>query len=165
MMRVKMAKTKPAVDKKELSSGESKSIGLAVILVRGTVEVTKSVKDTLLFLRLRRKNHCVVIKNTPINLGMLKKVKDYATWGEIDEETFQELVQKRGKLYQAPQTDRKQKYNYKTMDIDGKKYKPYFALNPPRKGFGRKGIKIAFSLGGALGSRREKINDLIKRML
>ena len=29
----------------------------------------------------------------------------------------------------------------------------------------RKGIKVAYSLGGALGYRGDKINDLIKKML
>ena len=43
--------------------------------------------------------------------------------------------------------------------------KPFFRLNPPVKGFDRKGIKVPFSLGGALGYRKEKINDLIKRMV
>lgn len=38
-------------------------------------------------------------------------------------------------------------------------------LNSPRKGFGRKGVKMPFSKGGALGERKEKINDLIERML
>ena len=43
--------------------------------------------------------------------------------------------------------------------------KKFFRLSPPRKGFGRKGIKFAFTKGGALGYRGIKINDLIKRML
>lgn len=61
---------------------------LAVILVRGLVNLSRPVKDTLAALNLSHKNHCVVIENTPINVGMIKKVKDYVTWGEIDENTF-----------------------------------------------------------------------------
>jgi large subunit ribosomal protein L30 len=82
---------------------------------------------------------------------MIKKVKDYVTYGEIDDETEKLLVEKRGE---------------KTKDKEGKEVmKKFFRLSPPRKGFGRKGIKFAFSQGGALGYRGTKINDLIKRML
>jgi large subunit ribosomal protein L30 len=38
-------------------------------------------------------------------------------------------------------------------------------MSPPRKGFERKGIKISYSIGGALGDRKEKINELIVRMI
>jgi len=139
---------------------------LAVILVRGLVNLSRPVKDTLAALNLSHKNHCVVIENTPINVGMIKKVKDYVTWGEIDENTFKELVAKRGQDFQGREKDSKGKYNYnKFIEVDGKKYKKYFTLTPPRKGFGRKGIKVAFKVGGALGNRAEKINDLIMRML
>ena len=129
---------------------------MAVVLVRGMVKVVKPVKETLMMLNLHRKNHCVVIDDTSVYHGMLIRVKDYVTWGEIDEATFAELVQKRGQLSDGRQ---------KSVEINGKKYKRYFALNPPRKGFGRKGIKRAFKIGGALGYRGEKINDLVKRML
>jgi len=47
-------------------------------------------------------------------------------------------------------------------DVPG--MKPFFRLNPPVKGFGA-GVKVPFSLGGALGYRKDKINELIKRML
>jgi len=143
----------------------TKTNKLAVILVRGMVEVRKPIKDTLAMLRLSRKNHCVVLENNPVNLGMIRKVKDYVTWGKITEEMFNELVQKRGEEFQGRLTDSKGKYSYKFLEINGKKYKPYFRLNPPRKGFGRKGIKMPFKVGGGLGNREDKINDLIKRML
>ena len=48
-------------------------------------------------------------------------------------------------------------------DIPG--IKAYFRLMPPVKGFARQGIKKPFSMGGALGYRKDKINDLIKRMI
>ena len=129
---------------------------MAVVLVRGMVKVVRPVKETLAMLNLHRKNHCVIIDNTPAYNGMLIRVKDYITWGEIDDATFAELVQKRGQLLEG---------RGKALEVNGKKYKRYFALNPPRKGFGRKGIKRAFGIGGALGYRGEKMNDLVKRML
>jgi large subunit ribosomal protein L30 len=146
----------------ENKSGSGK---VAIILVRGKVTFSQPVKDTLKMLNLPRKNSCTVVEDTPINRGMIKKVKDFTTYGEIDEETFKELVDKRGEEVNNRTSDSKNKYNYNFVEINGKKYKSYFRLNPPRKGFGRKGIKIAFKIGGALGDRKEKINDLIKRML
>ncbi len=139
---------------------------IAVILVRGLVNIRTPVKDTLAMLRLTRKNQCIVIDNNPINIGMLKKVKDYVAWGEISEDTFKELVEKRGEEYLGPETCSKGKIKYrKFFTFNNKKYKKYFRLNPPRKGFPRKGIKMPFKVGGALGYWGEKINDLVKRML
>ena len=48
-------------------------------------------------------------------------------------------------------------------DIPG--LKRFFRLKPPLHGFERGGIKKPFSLGGVLGYRKDKINDLIKRMI
>ena len=149
-------------EEKNKNTGSGK---LAVILVRGKVNMSKPIKDTLMMLNLLRKNCCVVIVNNAINKGMIKKVKDFVTYGEIVLDTFKELVAKRGKDFQAREKDGKEKYSYNFLEVDGKKYKPYFTLNPPKKGFGRKGIKLAFKVGGALGNREDKINDLIMRML
>ena len=153
---------------KEHSSGKISGTGngkIAIVLVRGKIGLTVPSKDTLTMLNLIRKNNCVVVDDTPLIRGMLQKVKDYITWGDLTEEIFQTLVEKRGKVYEARLTDRNEAYQYNYRTIQGKHYKNYFALNPPRKGFGRKGIKIAFRAGGALGDRKEKINDLILRMV
>lgn len=138
---------------------------IAAVLVRGIVDVRTPIKDTLQMLRLRHKNHCVILADTPIQRGMLVKVKDYVTWGVISESTFRNLLGARGQSFQSRPQDSKQKYSYKYLEVDGKKYKPYFRLNPPRKGFGRKGIKVAFRAGGALGDRGDKMSDLLERML
>lgn len=121
----------------------------AVVRVRGLVRVRKDINYTMDLLRLYRKNYCVLIDAK--NIGMIKKVKDYVTYGEIDQETEDLLIKKKGE---------------KTKDNAGKEVmKKFFRLNSPKKGFGRKGIKISFSKSGALGYRGNKINDLIKRML
>ena len=138
---------------------------IAAILVRGVVKGSQPLKDTLRILNLSRKNHCVVIDNTPVFRGMMQKAKDYLTWGEISEDTFQKLLAARGKEIRERTHDRKGKYAYHSLDVNGKKFLPYFTLNSPRKGFGRKGVKVSFKAGGALGYRGEKLNDLILRML
>ncbi len=138
---------------------------VAVVLIRGFAKIPYFIEETLDRLHLHRKNVCVIIDNTPAMQGMLLKVKDYIAWGEISEETLLQLVTKRGIVNSTHLMDSKKKYAYSTFDYQGKKYLPYFHLNPPRKGFGRKGIKVAFAAGGALGYRGEKMNDLIVRML
>ena len=115
---------------------------IAVVRIRGLVTIRRDIKDTLDMLRLYRKNYCVILEDKPSVIGMLKKINDYVTWGEIDEATLKLLAEKRGE-----------------------KDKKFFRLQPPRKGFERKGIKKPFSVGGALGYRGEKISDLIKRMM
>ena len=97
---------------------------------------------------------------------MLKRAKDYITWGEIDNETFNMLVEKRGEEFNGRETDTKGKIKYPDfITLDNKKIKKYFRLNAPKKGFERKGIKHSFKEGGALGYRGEAINELIKRMV
>ncbi len=139
---------------------------IAVVRVRGSIRVNKKIEETMQSLRLYNNNFCAVIENNEKNLGMLKKAKDYITWGEIDDETYKLLIEKRGEEYKGREQDKKGKIKYKKFIlVNGKKYKKFFRLNMPKKGFGRKGIKVPFSKGGALGNRAAKINDLIRRMV
>jgi len=154
-----------ATKKSARSKVPSTTKKIAVILVRGTVRAPHFVPATLEKLNLHRVNHAVVISGTPALMGMVVKVKDYVTWGEITDETFAELLRRRGELYQGRLQDSKKKYHYHVLKINGKTYKPYFRLNPPTKGFGRKGTKVAYNASGGLGYRGEAINDLITRML
>ena len=112
---------------------------IAVILVRGLQSANYEIKDTLRMLNIHRRNVCAVFNNTKNVIGMINKVRNYVTYGEIDDETLK-LLKKKG---------------------DSR----YYRLNSPRKGYGRKGIKDDFSKGGALGYRGSAMNDLVKRML
>lgn len=124
---------------------------IAVIRIKGQTKLKQEIKDTLKMLGVNRKFTCVVLDATPSIRGMVKKVINHVTFGKINEETLNLLKEKRGK---------------KTKDKEGKEtYKKFFRLTPPRGGFERKGTKVAFKAGGALGDRDEKINDLIKKML
>lgn len=152
---------------------------IAIVRVRGSAEQRKAVNDTFKMLRLYRKNHCVVVPSNPAYTGMIKKVKDHSTWGEIDEKTFKELLLKRGRLPGNKKLTPEYIKEKTKLTIDefvkeffaGKKelkdipgMKLYFKLNPPKCGYERKGIKTPYSMGGALGYRKDKINDLIIRM-
>lgn len=153
---------------------------IAIIRIAGQVGVKKSIKDTLAMLKLYKKHTCVIVPNNASYLGMLKKVKEYVTWGEINESTFKELLLKRGKLHAKKSLNIEYLKENTDLDIDTfvKKFfsgemklldvpglKPFFKLSPPVKGFERGGTKKPYSMGGVLGYRKEKINDLIKRML
>jgi len=152
---------------------------LAVVRVRGTVNVRSDVKYTLKLLRLEKPNHATLIPATPQYLGMLQKAKDYITWGEASKEIITKLLQKRGEIVGGKKLTeeylRKKGFNgfeevaeklYKTelklKELDG--VKPVFRLRPPSKGF-KKTLKRAFSEGGELGYRGEKINELLARMI
>ncbi|MBS3176137.1 uL30 family ribosomal protein [Candidatus Woesearchaeota archaeon] len=117
----------------------------------GCVKLRSDFEDTLRMLNMSRKFMCVVLDATPSVLGMVRKVKDYVTWGEVTPEVVITLQQKRGE---------------KIKDREGKEVlKPFFRLHPPRGGFERKGMKVHFRQHGALGYRGTQINDLIKRMI
>ena len=78
----------------------------AVVQVRGVVKTRQDIKDTLKMLRLHHINHCVLIPDSPENLGMIRKVKDYVAYGEVDASTVETLLQTRGRVIgDAPLTD------------------------------------------------------------
>lgn len=118
----------------------------AVVRVRGAQRSDRKIKRTLELLRLKDKNNCVVLPEEPRFKGMLERVKDFVTWGEIDDATLAELMQKRGAGANG----------YRGVA---------FRLAPPRKGFERKGAFKRFGQGGALGYRGKEINRLLKRMI
>ncbi len=107
---------------------------LAIVRIRGNVRITERVRKTLRLLGLEKKNHCSLVEDDAHIQGMLRRITSFITWGPADDKTTT-IVQKK----------------------DGR-------LCPPRKGYGRKGIKMPFKLGGAYGDRKEKINELIMRM-
>lgn len=119
---------------------------IAVIRIKGMIGLRKAVAETLYRIRLRRKYACVVFeKPTEAQIKMLKGIRDFVAFGEISDETYKELKKKRG-----------------LKGADGK-LKPFFRLHPPRGGIDAKkhfGVKK-----GVLGDNKDKINDLIVRML
>lgn len=152
---------------------------MAVVVVRSTIDIKPPIGHTMKLLRLRQINHCVLVPEDEYHKGMLQKIKDYVTWGEVDAETVSELLGKRGRVTgDRGVSDKFVKDNSRygsigelgaaiakgeTRPKDVSGLKPLFRLSPPRKGWG--GIKQAYSVGGALGYRGGAINDLIRRMI
>ncbi len=152
---------------------------LAVVRIRGTINVRKDVKQTLKLLRLNKVNHATLIFPSPQYLGMLQKAKDYITWGEVSKETILKLLRERGEIVGGKKlTDEYVKnlgfknleeiaekiysLKLKLKDLDG--VKPVFRLHPPSGGF-KKTLKRGFSEDGELGYRGEEINKLLEKMM
>ncbi|MBI2664733.1 uL30 family ribosomal protein [Candidatus Woesearchaeota archaeon] len=64
---------------------------IAAVRKKGSVNLKQPHKDTLNMLRLYRKNCCAILEDNKTNQGMLRKVKEYVVFGEIDEQTLQTL--------------------------------------------------------------------------
>src|SRR2546428_465867 len=77
---------------------ERGKVSIAVVRVRGTVNINTDTKDALRMLHLTRANHCTIIPENPQWRGTLLKVKDYVTWGPVEEKTVVELLTKRGRV-------------------------------------------------------------------
>jgi len=137
---------------------------ICVIRIRGQVGINKDVKETLNRLMLRRKYSCIVIEPTKEQLGMIKKMRNFVAFGEIKKDMLEKLIEKRGQLINK---EKKVDAKKAVEELEkGKKYaelnlKSFFRLHPPRKGIKS---KLHFPKG-VLGDNKEKINDLVKRML
>ena len=139
---------------------------ICIIRIRGQVNLNSDVKNTLNRLRLRRKYSCVVLSPSKELDSRIKKVRNFVAFGEIRNEVFEKLIEKRGQIW-----DKTKKIKIEPKKVienieKGKKYedfnlKPFFRLHPPRKGINS---KLHFPKG-VLGDNKEKINELIERML
>ncbi len=161
-------KTKTSQQQKEKSNPKKtveKSSKIAVVRVRGKINLNHEVKKTFDLLNLHNKNWCVVVDNNSSTIGMIKKVKDYVTWGEVSDDVYKDMMAKRAEEFKGRVEDSRSKVKYtKYVVFNSKKYKKFIRLSPPKKGYGRAGVKTSFIRNGALGYRGDKINDLLKRM-
>ena len=139
----------------------------AVIRVRGLINIKPDIKKTLQLLRLTRANHSVLISKTPVTQGMLQRVKDYVTWGEIDNKTLEKMIEKRGRLAGDKKLDSENAKGISGVignegTAKNTDMKPVFRLSPPSRGY--KSTRKLYPKG-ALGYRGEKINELLNRMI
>jgi len=115
---------------------------IAVVRVLGKVNLTPEISRTLQQLNLKAQNTCAILPASGTVIGMLRKVNGYVTYGYVSDELKAELEAKRKTKTEA-----------------------VYRLSPPRKGYGRKGIKRSYEESGALGNRLEEINELLRRMI
>lgn len=113
---------------------------IAAVKVRGNVDVPQPVKDTMTNLGLKKRNQIVFYEDSDSIRGMMNKVKDYITYGEVSDEVIEKVE------------DRYQKVDNGTV----------VSARPPSKGF--KDTKRGSNQGGSLG-KRSSIDSLIERMV
>ena len=150
----------------------------AVVKVRGSISAKREARETLDMLNLDKTNNAVLIDNRPSYMGMLYRVQNYVTWGEVSKETVAMLLKERGRFAGGNNLTAESvaELGYKSIGALAEaiasckaeyqklsNIQPVFKLHPPSKGFKGK-TKKSYSSGGEAGYRGEKINELIKRM-
>jgi len=170
-----------ARERKGLPKPESQWV--AIIRVRGRVNVRKDVEYTLKLLRLHKPNHCVVVRYTPSVRGMLIKAQHKIAWGEIDFDTFYLLLRERGRAVGnktltdemvKEKTDGRYNSVYELAEAiwrgeitfkDLEWLKPVFRLHPPKRGGYKRSVRRLYQEGGALGYWGTDIINLIRKMV
>jgi large subunit ribosomal protein L30 len=139
---------------------------IAVIRIGGIVKMNKDVEETMFRTRLRRKFVLTLLENNEETRRLLLKIRNFVAYGEISEEVLKELIEKR-----AEQKDKTKKFNIESIikEISKNKpsewsIKPFFRLHPPIGGIDSK-KHFGVTSKAVLGNNKEKINDLIRRML
>ena len=158
-------------------------MAFAVVRVRGGQQAGSNVWTTLEQFRLNKINHMVFIPKNQYTQGMLNKVKDYVTWGEVSPEMIAKVLIKKAEM---PGGDiginddfiKKNSQKYKSIisfakalaeneawltDIEN--LQPVIRLHPPNGGYEKKGLKASYKMGGALGYRGVDIEKLLERMI
>jgi large subunit ribosomal protein L30 len=140
----------------------------AVIRVRGHSKIKHDAVWTLRQLRLHRVNHLVLVPETDTFRHMLQVVKDYVTWGEIDDATLRLLLSRAAELQGGRALDEATASSALEALMSGRKLsdlhiKEVIRLHPPRRGW--EAVKKPYASGGSLGYRGSHINELITRMI
>ena len=110
---------------------------IAAICIRSGINAKKDKRDTLSMLKIDKPNRMSIVSDDL--LPMIKKVRDYTTWGKVSDETVKKLGIKEGRGVVFTK-----------------------GLGPPKKGY--RSTKRTYPKG-SLGDRGDKINQLIERML
>ncbi len=151
----------------------------AVVQIRGDVNMTGAVEDTLDMLNLHGVNQCALIPETDTYQGMITKVNDYVAFGEPSQEILETVLSKRGEPLEGDADidddwiDDHTEYDSvsalaaallageTTLREEG--LSPTLRLHPPRGG--HEGIKNPRSEGGQLGTHSTaEIDDLLAAM-
>lgn len=117
---------------------------IVVIRIVGKNKLKQEIEETLQRLNLKDKYNCIVIENSDRQkMGMIRKVKDFVAFGNLNEETKKKLEESR--------------------ESREKNIGKVFRLHPPRGGIDTK--KQSGVGKGILGNNKDKINQLVERML
>jgi large subunit ribosomal protein L30 len=153
-------------------------MAIAVVRVRGSVNVPRETRRILHQLGLERPNNVVLLDESETYAGMLQKVRHLVTYGSPSEKAIEFLIRKRGEVkghgrltdqYVAENTGfssiaglAKSLSQNKASVKDVPMMKRTFRCSPPSKGY--ENVKRSFQVGGSVGDRGEAIDELLKRM-
>ncbi|MBI3334621.1 uL30 family ribosomal protein [Candidatus Pacearchaeota archaeon] len=137
---------------------------ILVIRIAGLVKIPYDVQDALFRMRLRRKYSAVLIKDTSETRKLLAHVRNTVAFGKLNKEDTILLLEQRGRASNKKPFDAKKiadQLDKKSLEELG--IKPFFRLHPPRGGIE---ARIHYPIGkGVLGDHKEKIGELLRRML
>ena len=152
---------------------------IAIVRIRGSVNVQKEIRRILAQLGLNRPNHVVLVERNDTYTGMLQKVRHLVAYGEPSVGTIERLLRKRGEVsghgrltdqYVAETTGFSSIADLAAAMAKGDAaiksvpmLKATFRCNPPSRGY--KSVKRSFQAGGSLGNMGPDIDHLLKRML
>ena len=151
----------------------------ALVQIRGEVNQSQGVRDTLGMLNLHKVNHCTLVPETETYRGMITKVNDWVAHGEPSVETVELLLSKRAEPAKGD-ADVDEEWLAEHTDYDSfvalaealvaeettlraAGRTPVLRLHPPRGG--HDGLKKTVKEGGQLGKHpTENIDDLLEAM-
>lgn len=136
---------------------------ILVIRISGLVDVSEDIQQALFRLRLRRKYSAVLLKQSNENFKLLRILRNHVAYGPINQETLKELIEKRASFKDKKIKPEEVINSIEKNSPENWPIKPFFRLHPPRKGIDS---KLHFPVKkGVLGDNKEKINELVRRML
>lgn len=71
---------------------------ILVVRMRGEAGTRRDVIDTFKMLGMKKIYSFAILENNPINIGMIKKIDNFVSWGEPTEETAKLLENRSGGL-------------------------------------------------------------------
>jgi large subunit ribosomal protein L30 len=152
----------------------------ALVQIRGEVDMSQGVHDTMSMLNLGRVNHCTFVPETDTYSGMITKVNDWVAHGQPSEEVVALLLETRGEPEQGPESALDDEWveantEYGSIDelaaglvaeetsLQEQGVAPTLRLHPPRGG--HDGLKHPTKEGGQLGKHTtEEIDSLLTMM-
>jgi large subunit ribosomal protein L30 len=151
----------------------------ALVQIRGEVNISGDVQDTLEMLNLHAVNQCTLVPETDTYRGMITKVNDYVAHGEPSADVVATLIRRRGEPEQgAADVDDEwvaENTNYDDVDalaaalvdeettLREQGLAPSLRLHPPRGG--HEGVKHPTVESGQLGKHStEEIDRLLEAM-
>ncbi len=150
----------------------------ALVQIRGEVDMSEGVRDTISMLNLGRVNHCTLVPETETYRGMITKVNDWVAHGTPSDETVALLLETRGQTESGDALDAEwvdANTDYDSIDalasalvaeettLREAGISPTLRLHPPRGG--HNGLKHPTKEGGQLGKHTtEEIDELLTTM-